>query len=291
MPLPELLPERRAELRRLANQLWRRHGGRIPVALEEIVDQEEELDLVYADLGEALGYIRPDGEDGFLIALNERQPPDSTRNRFTLAHELGHFAILDHAYALLTGKVPAYELRPAGFGEALAELEANSFAAALLMPEDCFLPELHCSPEGFVGIQDVATIFNVSFHAAAIRCVEATDYSCALMVSAPDHSQPPRLTASDAFTREYDVSRQTQIRGDVSPASGCSLIRLGDWFDGLPPALSRLRLVQQTIRRRSGSLFTLLGNPKWGDHSYPRNIRPRRYRKQQPLILTVEDLT
>jgi len=91
------------------------------------------------------------------IWLNANEPP--ARQRFTLAHELGHW-VCQH----LAGRTVPVFCRAAevGVGEGrLLEREANVFAAELLMPED----EVRTSVEG----GEVAARFGVSSEAMAWR--------------------------------------------------------------------------------------------------------------------------
>lgn len=85
----------------------------------------------------------------------------SRRDRFTIAHELGHY-FLHYIY-----KKESDELR---FGRGLsnrAETEANTFAASLLMPAQQFKAAF----EAFAGdTYRIAALFDVSSSAAEVRC-------------------------------------------------------------------------------------------------------------------------
>lgn len=85
------------------------------------------------------------------------------RNRFTIAHELGHYAL--HSSL---GELRIRAARKAT-SEAV-EWEANWFAAALLMPESEFRQQLkrHRST-GAVDLAAVARHFGVSWTAANVR--------------------------------------------------------------------------------------------------------------------------
>jgi len=79
------------------------------------------------------------------------------RNRFTLAHELGHYLL--HS---LQGKTPLVASRS---GSNRAEWEANWFAGGFLMPSKAFLAE---AKKGADLIR-LARVFGVSEAAAEIR--------------------------------------------------------------------------------------------------------------------------
>lgn len=97
------------------------------------------------------------------------------RKRFTVAHELGH--LLLHGYATAHAD-RFFKLRDArsSEGSAIDEIQANQFAAELLMPRQLLLEATHeqvldhVDDEGFDQlVTDLAERFNVSKQAMAIR--------------------------------------------------------------------------------------------------------------------------
>lgn len=116
------------------------------------------------------------------IALAPGQSPG--RSRFSIAHELGHFHI------------PSHRNRPAGpcrdeDMDARAdtdpgrnyEWEANEFAAELLMPQTLFVRDAAGRDPTFQDIAELASpgMYGVSMTAAALRYVETTRETCALV--------------------------------------------------------------------------------------------------------------
>jgi hypothetical protein len=88
--------------------------------------------------------------------------------RFSVAHELGHYFLDGHPDAVLDSK--GQHASRAGFGETSAyELEADHFAAALLMPQTLIRPLLHKAEFGLAGIDALAGACQTSLPAAAIR--------------------------------------------------------------------------------------------------------------------------
>lgn len=92
------------------------------------------------------------------------------RERFSIAHELGH--IILHSGFL---NPEEWETVPEGegfyrLGTGRMEYEANDFAAALLMPADIFTDDFfNCTADGYVDIEKLASIFDVSIEAAKTR--------------------------------------------------------------------------------------------------------------------------
>lgn len=98
---------------------------------------------------------------GFVIHVDKDEP--AVRQRFTAAHELGHFVLHKH---LVGDRVEDnYLLRSEGLSNAV-EAEANRFAASLLMPRDQIQRAME---SGITGADDLAEAFGVSLTAMSIR--------------------------------------------------------------------------------------------------------------------------
>ncbi len=117
-------------------------GGRVHYeALSEFVDEA--------------GSIYVHGEGDFDILLPEYTSPK--RDRFTIAHELGHYFL--HS---AQGEIPLIAYRQ---GSMRIEWEANWFAAALLMPATQFINA--CEKLRHLAL--IADKFGVSEDAAKVR--------------------------------------------------------------------------------------------------------------------------
>jgi Zn-dependent peptidase ImmA (M78 family) len=131
-------------------------------------------------------------EDGFRLAL-ARRDERWTRQRFTLAHELGHLLAGDATEPLAESPVaPGRQAEP-------DEVRANAFAAALLMPE----PEVRAAAG--LGFAELVVCFRVSPSALAARLRRLG------LIDAPEHARLRRRTtaechlaaaAMDAYLRE-----------------------------------------------------------------------------------------
>ena len=86
------------------------------------------------------------------------------RDRFTIAHELGHY-VLHYLWQVQIKEKPDFKLRASRYGSDRAEWEANWFASAFLLPEGKFREVI---AEGQT-IGQVSRYFNVSKQAASIR--------------------------------------------------------------------------------------------------------------------------
>jgi hypothetical protein len=165
--------------------------------------------------------------------------------RFSIAHELGHFFLPGHIDAVL-GNNNIHESR-AGFGSGdRYELEADHFAAALLMPRQMFSAALCRAGDGVAAVEYLAGICGTSLTATAIRYTQCTSDPVAIVVSIggsidycfmsdalKDHDgldwirrrqAVPRTTPTFVFNRDPDkVRRAERIEGESD---------LQTWFGG-----------------------------------------------------------
>lgn len=102
--------------------------------------------------------------------------------RFSVGHELGHYFLDGHIdHFLPKGGVHTSH---AGFVSADPfELEADQFAAGLLMPSGPFKRALGRNDASLVAIEFVATLCKTSLTATAIRYAELTDAAVAIVIS------------------------------------------------------------------------------------------------------------
>lgn len=94
-----------------------------------------------------------------VIFVNENDAP--TRQRFTIAHELGHLALHESEGSMVDFRKQMHHL-----GGSKKEMEANAFAAELLMPADKFV-EAYGKYKEYISV--ISSIFNVSVEAVQIR--------------------------------------------------------------------------------------------------------------------------
>jgi Zn-dependent peptidase ImmA (M78 family) len=148
---------------------------RPPVSVESIARQLGAR-LSYEPFnGNVSGLLYRDG-DQVIIGVNTLHP--EVRQRFTVAHELGHWKLhpgkrvfLDHLV-----RVDFRDQRSAAATDR-EEIQANAFAAELLMPRDMIVREV--THHGLTGnpisvdqlVEELAAVFQVSHQAMEYRLV------------------------------------------------------------------------------------------------------------------------
>ena len=102
--------------------------------------------------------------------------------RFTIAHELGHYFIEGHVDAIFS-EGPVHESHAGFMSASNYELEADHFAARLLMPNALLAEALRHAGEGLAAIESLAATCITSLPATAIRYAERTHEPVAIVVS------------------------------------------------------------------------------------------------------------
>ena len=101
---------------------------------------------------------------------------------FSLAHELGHYFLEGHVDAVLAHG-NRHESRAGFRSDDPYEIEADHFAAALLMPELLFSAAIADAGQGIAAVDHLASRCVTSLTATAIRYAQYTDDVVAVIVS------------------------------------------------------------------------------------------------------------
>jgi len=119
------------------------------------------------------------GKSEAFITINE-DIEYSGQKRFSIAHELGHFLLHESINQL---KNCSEEMMYQWYRTSRYEPEANAFASELLMPSHLFSDYSRQYPIGIDTIKELASIFNTSLTATAIRYVEHGPFPCFIVLS------------------------------------------------------------------------------------------------------------
>jgi len=131
----------------------------------------EGIQVDCTDLGHEVSGLLLKREEGAVIGVNGRDPP--TRQRFTIAHELGHH-VLHGNRELFVDKNYIVHFRDGNSSGGVdpLEVEANHFAAELLMPSERVQELFKKRPfdmDDTRELRKLATIFGVSGPAMTAR--------------------------------------------------------------------------------------------------------------------------
>lgn len=160
---------------RAAEQVLEEHQSyTVPVDVERLASAYAQVLRRRLDV-DVSGALVPVDPDQWIILVNSNHAP--VRQRFTIAHELGH--LLLHGYSAPHAD-RRFRFRDArsSEGTALEEIQANQFAAELLMPRAVLRGSLELVDLDYAGedegafdlvVNDLATRFQVSRQAMAIR--------------------------------------------------------------------------------------------------------------------------
>jgi len=160
---------RRAEMR--ARAVLAKYKIEGPVVDVAQLAKSEGIEIDVSDFGdEVSGVLVKDG-DRAVIGVNGRHP--ITRQRFTIAHELGHH-LLHGERNLYVDKSYVVHFRDenSSTGYDPLEVEANHFAAELLMPADKvrqFFVKHPFDIDDETALRRLATTFGVSSTAMLVR--------------------------------------------------------------------------------------------------------------------------
>ena len=160
-----------ALVERRVTELLAKYGVNEPPIPIETLIRSEGIELHYPDLGDDVSGVLVRQSGGMVIGVNRRH--SKARQRFTAAHELGH-ALLHEGSEVHHDQVFRMNLRSDLSSQGIdpEEIEANHFAASLLMPRitlerdpSAFLIEI----EDATAVSSLARRYGVSAHAMALR--------------------------------------------------------------------------------------------------------------------------
>lgn len=233
-------------------------------------------DLVLEDLAWAMGVLVMDGPldgaDARLLRKGARglirvkdTLPERGRRRFAIAHELGHWLLHKNVSQVLA--CTSLDM-VAQYQGSEPEIEANYFAAALLMPESLFGPRVRGHRPSAERVKSLAAAFDTSLTATAVRCVELADDYCAVVIS--EQGQVRWWRASADFAEHFwidpgsPLSRYT-VAGSIGQGEpvpkGPEEVDLECWLPGARGIESSI-IVEEVISLDSyGQIISLLWLP------------------------------
>lgn len=155
---------------RKARQVLDDLGYEIPVDVEALA-KAHGVTVVEHELEDSVSGVLMIKDSRGIIVVNGGHHPN--RRRFSIAHELGHYLLHPDAGSVFVDRSPVFfRDRESSEGIKQHEIDANAFAAELLMPEKDLIAQLNDRPiDAFdeVSVHRLAARFGVSAQALTIR--------------------------------------------------------------------------------------------------------------------------
>lgn len=152
------------------------------------VEQPVDLELVAYATGLSIRRENPTSFEGALtripgqaqgVVVVRRGSRGWGRERFTIAHEIGHYVLPGHGSLVCS----AEQMASHGRAGDEHEVAANRFAAELLLPAAEVSLMVRKQMLTLEIVRSIAHKFCVSLTAAAFQCMDVTDECCAAVVS------------------------------------------------------------------------------------------------------------
>ena len=159
--------------KKAASRVLKEHGVLQPPVDVLALAQGQDIRVVFQDLEDKVsGMLVQTGQET-VMGVNARH--HENRQRFTIAHELAHATLHPHTPTVYVDGMMVHFRGEAERGAEPIEIEANAFAAALLMPENFLRVDL--SDQTFdmydeTAVRRLAQKYQVSVQALTIRLME-----------------------------------------------------------------------------------------------------------------------
>jgi Zn-dependent peptidase ImmA (M78 family) len=154
----------------VARKLLDRFGQQLPIDIEALI-KAHNIAIRRQELEESISGMLVIKDGRVIIGVNENHHPN--RQRFTLAHELGHFLLHRSVSSIFVdASTIFFRDSTSSDGSKAQEIEANAFAGELLMPAKQIREAINNQPldafdEG--AVRRLAVQFGISSQALTIR--------------------------------------------------------------------------------------------------------------------------
>lgn len=218
----------------------------------------------------------PDNPNEWGIFYNDKARPE--RQRFTLAHELGHFVLHRNSHASFN--CDKESIYTGADTLKLIEREADEFASNLLMPGDLLRQRITGKRIDFHLLGELAKEFGVSLEAMCIRLIKFTEQRAVLVywdygymkyqwrsqsairtrvrlhsTDDPQEPLPDTLAAYEDIVQEWDGIQMPAQRWCSSEPLGITLREMKHSYPDGNRVLSLLVLESAAPRKLAGSGF------------------------------------
>ena len=159
-----------AQIERKAWQQLREHElDNVHVEVETLAEALD-VNVVFEEMEDSVSAMLSIEDGDANVIVNAGHPEN--RRRFSIAHEIGHFMlhVSDDEHLFVDRNF--FRNEASSVGESRQEVEANAYAAALLMPARLIEEELPDEFDTELYIGDLAENFKVSEHAMTYRLIK-----------------------------------------------------------------------------------------------------------------------
>jgi len=203
----------------LAQRLIKLYGDQIPpFDLKVIADELKVREISFASIGKDALLIPT--EDGFKIKISSELP--KSRQRFALAHELGHTLFFNRdgprPYR------PYSKYKDNGAEERLCDI----FAGEILIPEYSLRQQIrHFREPTLRNLLNIAKTFDVSVQCLAIRIANLKLWDAAVVNWTPDHAETisiPNLGYSPKLRVNWEATPKGNFVPKIDSAKADSIV-------------------------------------------------------------------
>lgn len=264
------------------------------------IEGKPDLSALCRELGLRIKEVDSTGFDGALVCsigsqkgiiAIRRSIRELPRKRFTVAHEIGHFVIPYHRRIGNVCESRAVER----FGNGLrqSEIEANEFAAELLMPSRVVRSRLSLKEPRLSEIGQVAHEFETSLTATTYRYLDLTDFACAMVWSEinravwyhASESFPFRLPCAELPT---SASIAGQLFARRSVGSGSHAIAPILWLRSRDAECVQIMIEDSVHMPSYGAVLSLLWIAKMDDTRNRRSAEDEMVQELDPQEFTLK---
>jgi Zn-dependent peptidase ImmA (M78 family) len=183
-------PSKTTQARELRLEQVRASARRALAASDATEPNKIDVDHIAAAFGAEVVFDDLEGATARVIQIGDRATiVVSTRIaevgsiRFSIAHEIGHLLCQHYVRRAAGERAIERMCKPLSIDGTSAEREASVFAAELLMPASMVTPWCKVAPKSLDPVRSIASAFQTSLLASAMRFVELTPERCAVVYS------------------------------------------------------------------------------------------------------------
>lgn len=230
------------------------------------IDSPDQIDLeaIAADLGAIVRYAHLDGSEARIVGNGERAiitvaSGGRPRQRFSIAHEVGHWVERHGRGGFLCGKD---DISPQNDQAKSAEAQANAFASQLVLPSYLFDPMIAGLPVTLDTADKIGKQFQASLTATAIKMVRSI-------------AKPALVVCHSQEKREWFV-RGAGLSEELWPAK-----ELDSETDAFELLYSSTAQGKTTVRQSSGARWLT------GKGAFGRNVRSQSVKVAEGMVVSL----